>query len=332
MVYDAVIQELFGESMIEPSRLLRAAALGAFLLIVGACGQDGKGPPPLASSDAESAEVATAPTGTKLPSFDYPGGWLSESACVDICGVTPESPVERPAAVVCFDPNDADCAAKTGEGDYDYLMLSQHWLPTFCMGLVEGYDTTVTHQEGARCQAETASRLALHGLWPNYRAGFPQCCGSASVLDPQWAHAWPSDLQGRLWQQQPDPTTSGFDAAICQIYNHEWQKHGTCFVDSGSPEEDAKKYFAVGLSLNEQLAAANRQLQEWAGTTQPRENIEALYPQAVQVLCDSHHVDRLLEIHTCWSRELELIDCAATEGFGSLKPCGGELTLPEWMG
>lgn len=267
------------------------------------------------------------------PPFDYPGGWVGD-ACVDICGVTEGSPVERPLAVVCFDPDDADCAAKTGDGDYDYLLLSQHWLPSMCLGLDAGYDTTLTHQAGARCVPEAPSRITVHGLWPNYTRGFPQCCGSALPLDPAKVRQWPEELRTSLQHSQPDPTTTDFDPAICEIFNHEWQKHGTCFAaggdGAGDVDADARHYFETGLLLADRLLEADNTLDGWAGTTQPRAAVEALYPKAVQVLCDAHQIERLLEIHTCWSRDLEMVDCPHTDGFGPLKTCGDGVTIPEW--
>ncbi len=277
-----------------------------------------------------SAELDSAPESAagSAPAFDYPGGWLDEGACVDICGVTPESPVERPSAVVCFNPDDKDCASKTGVDDYDYLMLSQHWLPTMCMGLDSGYDSTVTHQAGAACIPGAPNRLTVHGLWPNYTAGFPQCCGSALPMDPMQAMGWSDELKNLLQEDQLDPTTASFEPALCEIFNHEWQKHGTCFVDTGDTNADAKKYFETGMELSQQLDSATSQLNTWAGTTQVRGAIEALYPKAVQVMCDSRQPERLLEIHTCWSRALEMVDCPYSKGFGSLKACGDEISLP----
>ena len=288
----------------------------------------------------DSNEMAELEQDKETPPFNYPGGWTEDGACVDICGVTAGSPVDRPPAVICFNPDDTECAAKTGEGDYDFFMLSQQWLPSFCMGLEAGYDSTVTHKAGARCQAHSPNRLTVHGLWPNYHAGFPQCCGQAEPMDPGLARAWPEILRQNLHAAQPDPTTSGFEPALCEIYNHEWQKHGTCLTaapkegsPAPSPEQrdvDVRAYFETGVAMAHKLADANQAMDAWAGSSQTRTAIEALYPKAIQVLCDKHHPERLLEVHTCWSRDQNMVDCTPTAGFGVLKACGDEVTLPEW--
>lgn len=300
-------------------------ALSTALLLILGCGPS-QDPEPTVDTTANTATDDANPTAeAATPSFDYPGGWLDADRCVDICGGTPESPVERPKPVVCFDPDDADCANKTGDGDYDYLLLSQHWIPSMCRGLAEGYDTTVTHQAGATCTDDAPNRLTLHGLWPNYTSGFPQCCGSGAVLAPQEVHTWPEELRQGLADHQGDPTQTSFEDGVCHILNHEWQKHGTCFSDG-----DPQRYFEVGLELTGRLAEANATVDAWTGTTQRREDITGLYDQPIQLLCDKHHPTDLLEIHTCWSRDLELIACPDTDGFGSLVRCGDEVTLPLW--
>ncbi len=310
--------------------LVRAASVALLCLVLAACPQPEAADDLTAEAPAEPETASVDAKKAEKPAFDYPGGWTGD-ACVDICGVTEGSPVDRPPAVVCFDKQDEKCAAKTGQGDYDYLMLSQHWLPTMCMGLDAGYDSTVTHRAGSRCVADAPSRLTVHGLWPNYTKGFPQCCGSAQPLDPAQVRNWPEELRQSLQDSQPDPTTTDFDPAICEIFNHEWQKHGTCFRDTGDVDGDARAYFETGLLLADRLLSADDTLDGWAGTTQSRADIEALYPKDVQVLCDSRSVERLLEIHTCWSRDLEMLDCPHTEGFGSLKACGDQVVLPEWV-
>ncbi|MEM8997424.1 MAG: T2 family ribonuclease, partial [Acidobacteriota bacterium] len=216
--------------------------------------------------------------------------------------------------------------------DYDYLMVSKHWLPTMCFGLDAGYDTTLTHQRGDRCVPEAPTRLTLHGLWPNYFNGFPQCCGGGLPLDAVAMAAWPEELRDRLWRAQPDPTVDSFRPALCEIYNHEWQKHGTCFQDTGDIDADARAYFELGLDLFERVADANAQVDAWAGQEQPRAAVEALYPKAIQVLCDRHQPGRLLEIRSCWTRGGEPTDCSPTDGFGPAVSCGDTVELPVWTG
>ncbi len=281
-----------------------------------------------APEEIRAPEQTTAPRASPEPAadFDYPGGWQTATSCVDICGVTPGSPVKRPSPVVCFDPQDEECKDKTGNDDFDYLLLSQHWLPTMCAGLEAGYDTTLTHQAGARCQANAPSRLTVHGLWPNYTAGFPRCCGNPMPLDPEKVRGWPSELRQRMAAEWLDPTTSDIDEAICEISDHEWQKHGTCMTEQ--TDQGARQYFTAGLDLAQRLAEATRTIDGWAGSTHSDAEIRSLYPTAIQVLCDASKPENLLEIHTCWSRDHQALDCPPTEGFGPLAPCGDQVTLP----
>ncbi len=281
----------------------------------------------LASSPACSGPAADQEPAPPNANFDYPGGRNPDgTACVDICGITPDSPVRRPDAVVCFEPDDRQCASKTGDADYDYLLLSQHWLPTVCRGLAEGYDTTLTHRAAAVCRPGTPSRLSVHGLWPNYTAGFPQCCGRPLPLSPAAVRRWPGELRERLQESWLDPTTDGVDEATCEILNHEWQKHGTCMEEQN--DAGARRYFATGLELAARLAATTATIEGWAGTTVPSARIEGLYPRSVQLLCDAAHPESLLEIHTCWDAGLDSVDCPPASGFGPLVPCGRQVALP----
>lgn len=136
---------------------------------------------------------------------------------------------------VCFDETDLDCQNKTGNGDYDYVLFDQIWLPAFCASLENGFDPTLTHLEGSLCQqqgqrqgqgqspaAPASSKLSIHGMWPNYYNGYPQCCdlegggggGSTAALRPQevlqWS-SWPA-----LQQHWPDRTAPAESpCAVC---------------------------------------------------------------------------------------------------------------------
>ncbi|MEO1369582.1 MAG: hypothetical protein AAFX50_20575, partial [Acidobacteriota bacterium] len=88
-----------------PPAFTLAAALAGLALFTG-CARDA--PPEDEAGVAGETAADAAPATEPELTFDYPGSWLDDGRCVDICGVTPESPVERPAAVRCFD-DDPDC-------------------------------------------------------------------------------------------------------------------------------------------------------------------------------------------------------------------------------
>ena len=120
--------------------------------------------------------------------FTNDTGWMSgtSSTCCDIC--IPGAPSK-----ICFNASDvtSDCMVnKQGQGgDFDYLMFDQIWLPQFCNALSSGHDPTLSHLEGSICNTKNSrnnqNRLIIHGLWPNYEEGYPQCCNAtAAPLTP----------------------------------------------------------------------------------------------------------------------------------------------------
>ena len=168
--------------------------------------------------------------------FTNDTGWASPSsdACCEICSV-PHTPNK-----ICFNTTPgSNCMSKTGTaGDYDFVMLDQMWLPQFCHALDAGYDPTLSHLAGSKCNNENSlpNQLIIHGLWPNYYDGFPQCCNSSLVgLTPlvpsqvvKWS-IWP-ELQAVWYDPTKTPPSSDNENTnecnICYILNHEWVKHG----------------------------------------------------------------------------------------------------------
>jgi hypothetical protein len=125
--------------------------------------------------------------------------------------------------VVCFDESDLECQSKTGNGDYDYVLFDQIWLPEFCHSLDNGFDPTLTHLEGSHCQQRhldiPLSKLSIHGMWPNYVNGYPQCCdiedgGTTTALSPQEVVSWP--IWTALQEHWPDVTEPiGNPCSVC---------------------------------------------------------------------------------------------------------------------
>lgn len=100
-------------------------------------------------------------------------------------------------------------------GDFDYYVLSISWSPNWCA--LEG-----DARDAAHCAPGAQLGWSLHGLWPQYRRGWPEYC--------QTAHA---------------PPSRSMTAAMVDIMGssglawHQWRKHGTC---SGL---SAKAYFTL---------------------------------------------------------------------------------------
>lgn len=217
-------------------------------------------------------------------------------------------------ATVCFDP-DGSCAGSTGDGDYDFILLDEMWIPQFCHALSNNYDPTLSHTAGMKCQS-VYNELSIHGLWPNYVDGYPQCCnasGNLQPLRPEEVEDW--TIYPMLEEHWYDPAPSA-DCSTCYLLNHEWEKHGNCY----SPG-DPVAYFASGLQLKDSLNEVDSVINSYAGMIVNTSFIEGLYPKKPNIVCDPNdpqsedylkqNIGILLETQSCWSRDLDPIDCPA---------------------
>ncbi|TMW59669.1 hypothetical protein Poli38472_004738 [Pythium oligandrum] len=275
--------------------------------------------------------------------IDYTGGWLPgprKTQCVDICA----SSVQEESA--CVKSNTASCRQR-GPGEYDYLVFEQLFVPQFCRDLRHGVDPTVSHRNvnpfpmGIQCNASrVASVLTIHGLWPNNRDSYPACCAVSTSIPNRPFHAaafaeHQSSLLEQMSTQWIDATQPSTYDTLCEIYNHEFQKHGLCFAAFGDDyEKAAVHYFQAALQITSQLEAATRKIQDWAKGLQPQTSLgelEALYSMRVQVLCsnvDGEATENALSaIRTCYEKPgaqdtpFKSMDCPVATTAGAFKPC-----------
>jgi ribonuclease T2 len=95
-------------------------------------------------------------------------------------------------------------ARDTRPGDFDYLVLSLSWSPTYCDGPA-GLDD---HQQ---CAPGKRFAFVVHGLWPQYMRGWPEYCATRETWVPQ-------QLIDTLLPIMPSK----------KLIIHEWKKHGSC--------------------------------------------------------------------------------------------------------
>lgn len=85
---------------------------------------------------------------------------------------------------------------------FDFYLLSLSWSPDYCAES-GGRDTQ-------QCSIGRRLGFVLHGLWPQYQRGYPSYCPSKTLLSNAVKDKFPGLF----------PNAS--------LYDHEWQKHGTC--------------------------------------------------------------------------------------------------------
>ncbi len=100
-------------------------------------------------------------------------------------------------------------------GDFDYYVMSLSWSPNWCAQTGDG-------RGDPQCDAGRGLSFTLHGLWPQFEAGYPSYCRTGA-RDPSRAEtAAMADIMG------------GAGLAF-----HEWKKHGRCSA------LEARDYFAL---------------------------------------------------------------------------------------
>ncbi|TFL17744.1 ribonuclease T2 family protein [Jannaschia formosa] len=170
-------------------------------------------------------------------------------------------------------------------GEFDYYVLALSWSPSWCA--LEG-----DARGSPQCADGTGFGFVLHGLWPQYEAGWPSYCRGPHPEATRAQTAAMADIMG----------TAGSAW-------HQWKKHGHC---SGLTAGD---YFRLarlafdGVTRPAELRALGRPV------TLPAEVVEAAFLEAnpglsdegVTVTCRDRRVQ---EVRICLTRALEPRACA----------------------
>ena len=89
-------------------------------------------------------------------------------------------------------------------GDFDYYVLALSWTPSWCA-------ETGDDRGAPQCDAGAGYGFAVHGLWPQYEAGWPSYCRTIA-RDPSRSQT----------NAMADIMGSGGSA------RYQWKKHGRC--------------------------------------------------------------------------------------------------------
>ena len=182
-------------------------------------------------------------------------------------------------------------AAGAGEhraaGDFDYYMLALSWSPTYCA-------SSRGRGDALQCDSGRPYGFIVHGLWPQYRDGWPQYCGDAPL---------PEALVVDMLDIMPSPG----------LVRHQWTKHGTC---TGLSPAD---YFALTRKLFEDVTIPARYVE-------PGRSIEVTVDRfAADFLATNRDMERGMISVQCGNRRdrarlAELRICFSRDG--SPRSCG----------
>jgi ribonuclease T2 len=171
-------------------------------------------------------------------------------------------------------------------GEFDYYVLSLSWSPNWC--LLEGDD-----RGSPQCDAEADFAWVLHGLWPQYEAGWPADCYSTYQPPSRAMTGAMADIMG----------TSG-------LAWHQWNKHGSC---SGLSPAD---YYALAREAFGRItrpgvfAELDQAVALPAGLVEEAFLLENpdLAADGVTITCDSGMIQ---EVRICLTRDLDPRPCGA---------------------
>ena len=112
-------------------------------------------------------------------------------------------------------------APQTGDAaGFDFYVLSLSWSPDYC--------ASSGANDPQQCSLGKKLGFVLHGLWPQYNRGYPSDCSTQKL---------PPEVKAKFPGLYPSS----------KLYDHEWEKHGTC---SGlSPEQ----YLSLSKKLKDTL-------------------------------------------------------------------------------
>jgi len=190
-------------------------------------------------------------------------------------------------------------------GVFDYYVLSLSWSPSFC-GTPAGKDSPTQCAPGRRFA------FVVHGLWPQFKVGWPDFCETQESWVPEKQITVMMDMM---------PSR--------KLIIHEWRKHGSC---SGLSQAD---YFGAIRSLREELRIPARYLSPTAEIrTTPQQLIrdfvlsnKNLTAEMISVQCgNARDAAPLSELRICLDLKGAFTPCGRNEA----KRCRAkQLIMPE---
>ncbi|MEO0619694.1 MAG: ribonuclease T2 [Pseudomonadota bacterium] len=179
--------------------------------------------------------------------------------------------------------------ARTSDAPFDYYVLALSWSPTYC-------EDAGRKRGGQQCSGPRPYAFVLHGLWPQFRKGWPENCGKG--------RAWvPKQTISRMLDIMPSRG----------LIIHEYKKHGTC---SGL---DADGYFALSRDLYNKVRIPPVFIRPERALSMSPQDIEKAFLRAnprmnasmLAVACGRK--SRLKEVRVCFSKDGKLASCGINE-------------------
>ncbi len=174
-------------------------------------------------------------------------------------------------------------------GKFDYYNLALSWSPTYC-------ETGGSERRDPQCLSSRPYSFVLHGLWPQYKKGWPQHC-------PTKNNPWVSkEVINSMMDIMPSK----------KLIIHEYKKHGTC---SGLSPEDyykASRYLYNSVKIppryqrpEKPMMLSPKEIEDDFLKANPK-----MTPDMISIVCGKR---RLKEVRICYSRKGHLTACGQNE-------------------
>ena len=180
-------------------------------------------------------------------------------------------------------------------GDFAYYVLALSWSPTFC--------ASRGNRDPLQCNSRHRYDFVVHGLWPQYRKGWPQFC-EAGVA--RLRETLPEAIVDSMLDIMPSR----------DLVRHQWYKHGTC--TGLTPGE----YFALTRRLHDAIRIPARYVEPASSIEVSVGRIVAdfvatnrgLTPAMISLDCGNRRdTARLAELRICFSRDGAPVACGDNE-------------------
>jgi ribonuclease T2 len=177
-------------------------------------------------------------------------------------------------------------------GQFDFYVLALSWSPSFCEQSRERAPDRAPDQQ---CSGKPYS-FVVHGLWPQYEAGFPEFC---QVPAPRLDRA---------------TVTSGLEVMPSpRLVFNQWGRHGTCsgltphaYFETVHKARAVVKIPAAYLEVAQPLNATPDEVGDAFVKANP-----GLTRKAISISCDGKQ--RLSDVRICLSKDLHFRDCVDLE-------------------
>jgi ribonuclease T2 len=185
-------------------------------------------------------------------------------------------------------PAGAQDRRQNAPGEFDFYVLTLSWSPSFCEASAERN----INRSAQRTQcSDRPYSFVVHGLWPQYRSGFPEYCQNPS---PRLNRTIVSSMLDLM----PSP----------QLIFRQWDRHGTCsglpahaFFDTVRRARAMVKIPEAYLDLQSAITVTPAEVEDAFVKANP-----GLTEAGISVSCDS---TRLSEVRICLGKDLKFQDC-----------------------